>query len=140
MDNILQPILAELDPSVVYIVVAVFAVLLVLTIIKKAIKLAIIVAIITGCIFMLAPMAEDFQEKYSFTVESDQLIIKTGGREYKLNNPTAIKEAKLVYTGKQTIDVKIKYTDTNLNFTIPVFMGEGIKDFLEQYDIPYKVE
>lgn len=140
MDNLLQPILAELDPTVVYIVVGLFAVLLILTVIKKAVKLALIVAIIMGCVFMLAPMAEDFQEKYSVVTETDQILIKVDGREYEINNPTAIKEAKLVYTGKQTIDVKIKYTDTNLNFNVPVFMGEGIKEFFEKHNIAYKVE
>lgn len=140
MDNMLQPILAELDPNIVYLVVAVFAVLLVLTVIKKAIKLTIIVAVITGCVFMLAPMAEDFQERYQFTVEDSQVILKVDGREYIIDNPTNIKEAKLVYTGKQTIDVVIKYTDTNLGFTVPVFMGDTIKDFFEEYDVKYKVE
>lgn len=140
MSNMLQPILAGLDPKVVYAVVVLFAIIIILAIVKKAAKIAIFMTILTACIYLLAPAAKDFQQNYSINVDKGAVHIVTDGQEYTIDDFAKIKEAKLVYNGKQEIDVKIKYADTFLNFTVPVFMGDTIKDYFDSHDVAYEVE
>lgn len=140
MENMLQPILAELDPKVVYIVVAMFALLVVLAIVKKALKIAIVVAVFGSCIFLLAPAAKEFQSNFKINTEQGAIHLLSEGQEYTIDNFANIKKATLIYNGKQQIEVDIEYNESFLNFTVPAFMGEQIKEFFDSHDVKYKIQ
>lgn len=140
MSSMLEPFLAELDPTIVYIVIGLFAVLLLITIIKKAIKFTIVVAAIIACLVLVVPMAQDFQSKYQFDIKDGAAHLVTEGQEVIVGELDKIKEVKFTYNGLNGVDVKIKYTDTNMGFTVPSFLAESLQEYFDKYNIDYKIE
>lgn len=140
MTSMLEPILAELDPRILWVIVGLFVALLIITLIKKAIKLTLTVACIIAALMILMPMAEDFQSKYNFDIEDGKAYITTEGQEFIIEELSKVKEAKFIYNGINGVDVSIKYTDTNMNFNVPSFLAESIQEYFDKYDIPYKIE
>lgn len=140
MTSMLEPFLAELDPSVVWIVIALFVALLLITIIKKAIKFTIIVACLIAGLVLVIPVAEDFQSKYQFEITDGEAHITTEGQELIVGELSKIKSVKFTYSGLNGVDVNIKYTDTNMSFTVPSFLAESLQEYFDKYDIDYKIE
>lgn len=140
MISMLEPFLAELDTSVVLIVIALFSVLLIITMIKKAIKFTIAVAIIIAGLIFVIPMAQDFQSKYSFEIENGKAIIVTEGQRLIVDELDKIEEVTFTYNGLQGVNVKIKYTGNSMSATIPSFLAESLQKYFDKYAISYKIE
>ena len=140
MTSMLEPLLAELDPKIIWIIVGLFVALLIITLIKKAIKLTLTVACVIVALMILTPMAEDFQSKYKFDIADGKAYITAEGQEFIIEELNKVKDAKFVYNGLNGVDVSIKYTDTNMNFNVPSFLAESIQEYFDKYDIPYKIE
>lgn len=140
MISMFEPFLAELDPTIVYIVIALFAVLLLITVIKKAIKFTIIVACIIAGLVLVVPVAQDFQSKYSFDIKNGAAHVMTEGHELIVGELDKIKSVKFTYNGLNGVDVDIKYTDTNMKFNVPSFLAESLQEYFDKYQINYKIE
>lgn len=140
MLSMFEPFLAELDPMIVWVVIGLFAVLLLITIIKKAIKFTIIVAAIIAGLVLVVPVAQDFQSKYQFEITDGKAVVVTDGQQVIVDNVGKIDKVTFTYNGLNGVDVEIKYTDTRMNFNVPSFLAESLQSYFDKYDIKYKIE
>lgn len=140
MSSLIQPILAELDPTIVMIVIAMFVVLLIITIIKKAIKFVIMTTVIIGVLILSIPAAKSFQENYNFEIKDNAAYIISQGQDYVIDDIGKIKSATFIYNGLNGVDVQIKYIDTNFSINLPSFMAESLQKFFDKYGIAYKIQ
>ena len=140
MLSMFEPFLAELDPMIVWVVIGLFAVLLLITVIKKAIKFTIIVAAIIAGLVLVIPVAQDFQSKYQFEIADGKAMVVTDGQQVIIDNIGKVENVVFTYNGLNGVDVSIKYTDTNMKFNVPSFLAESIQEYFDKYDIKYKIE
>lgn len=138
MTDMFAPILSELNPTYVWIFVGICAILVVLSIVKKAIKLALIVGLIGLCVSVVAPWAQDFQEKYKINFDNGALVMKVNGEDFRLDKE-AIKSMQLVNDGFGNYSLGITYDDGLQTIGLPTFMTNTIKEFADRYSIPIEV-
>lgn len=139
MTTMLEPILGTLDTRIVMVFVGIMAICIVLSLIKKAFKVAIIVAILAILVSMLVPLANEFQEKYKFSLEDGIVSITLDGQEYTIDRL----ECESIYLENKGMDgyaLVIQMEEGVFQVTIPRFMLESMQNFAERYNIPLDVK
>ena len=148
LESLKNQFLGSLDPKIVYVCLAVLAVLIILTLIKKAIKIAIVLAILGVVIYSVVPMAKNFQNDYKFSIDSKGVLTVTvEGKELVLDNTEKrfdddIRVDKLEVKRESSGEyaLKIYYTDgTAQAFTVPGFMRTNLINYLDKHGFKYKV-
>ena len=142
MDNLVAPILAELDTNLVIVIAILMVILLAVAIwvIKKITKMIIFLACVVLCLVFVVPAASSFQEKYSFSVEDNNITIVSDGQEYTLGNLGEIKDITMVYNGMQGVNISIKYDDSSLDIEVPVFINNLLKEYLDSRNVDYVIK
>jgi hypothetical protein len=140
MSSLVEPFLAELDTKVVLVMICAFAILLALTILKRALKLAIFVGVVIAALFLVIPVAQDFQKNYHFEIENGKANIVSEGQNVTVDDLDNIKKVKFVYNGLNGVDVHITYKDTSMSFNVPSFLAESLQDYFDSYHITYEIQ
>ena len=142
MDNLVAPILAELDTNLVIAIAVLMIILLAVSIwvIKKVTKMVIFLACVVICLVFVVPAASSFQEKYNFSVEDNNITIISDGQEYTLGNLGEIKDITMVYNGMQGVNINIKYKDSSLDIEVPVFINNLLKEYLDSRNMDYVIK
>lgn len=138
MTDMLAPILSEIEPTYIWMLVGICAIVLLLSLLKKAVKLAITVLIIGLCATAVVPWAQNFQEKYQIRVEDGALAMKIDGEDFFIDRE-GIKSMQLVNDGFGNYSLGITYKDGLQTIKLPTFMTNTIKEFAERYYIPIEV-
>lgn len=150
LESLKGQLLGTLDPKIVYLCLAMIAVLIILTIIKKAIKFAVVLVVFAVAMYSLVPMAKDFQNNYKFSVDSDGVLtITVGGKDLVLDNS----EPENKYDDESRVEkltvqkqsdgdyyLNIVYTDgSTQKFEVPSFMRSNLINYLNKQEYDYKL-
>lgn len=140
--------LSELDPKIVIVCIVILAVAFILSLVKKAIHMAIVVAVlILGCTFII-PKATEFQKNYKiYTNEDEVMVIVVNGKEYKFGDERGDKERIPIdhiemtkqKNGDYVINIKYGNNQGNYAFTIPSYMRDTIKSYIDKYGYELKL-
>lgn len=136
----MEQMLGNLDPNVVYVCIAVLVVGIILTLIKKAFFLAIIMVVLFMGATMLIPMAKEFQENYSIGINDDeQLEMVVNGKTFTFGGEdNGIQDINIERkkTGEYTLE--IKYEDGGIaTFTAPGYMRDTIIKYIKNNGFKY---
>lgn len=138
MTSMLEPILGQVDPTVLWVFIGIMAVCVVLSIIKKAIKIAVTVALIASLATVIAPLAQEFQENYKFEIVDSTAILKIKGEEFRLSRDEC-KDIRLENKGSKGYSLIVDTKNGKLDIIIPTFMMTSMRDFADKYGIPVSV-
>ncbi|MBR1453448.1 MAG: hypothetical protein IJ593_02220 [Lachnospiraceae bacterium] len=152
IDSIKDQLLSTLDPNIVYMCVAVLAVLVILALVKKAFKIAAVIVVIAILFGFIAPMATEYQKNFSITSEDGVLTLTVNGEQYVLNtkevkdkygevdNSDKILNVEMQRLASGEYTLTIKYADGNIGkFDVPGFMRSPIISFLDKYNVKHKL-
>lgn len=139
--SMMNEMLSTLDPKIVYICIAVLAVLALITLIKKAFVMAAIIAIIAVGAYAIVPIAKDFQENFSISInDENQLVIVAEGNEFILGGEEQIIK-KIEIERQQSGDylMKVFYGDQSSVgiFTVPSYMRDTLLKFINKMEYQY---
>lgn len=125
--------LSALDPNVLKLCAAVLGALAILSLIKRAVKLGIFIAVLAVGSALILPAVQDFQEKYSVSVENDQLIMVIDGQELRLGAGN-IKSMSLEKDAAGAYVVRVVYKDTQTpaSIQIPAFMRGVVGEYIKR--------
>lgn len=139
MTSMLEPILGQLDRRVIILFIAIMAVGIILALIKKVFKIVFVLGAFVAIALLIMPMAEDFQERYQFSLANGELSITVDGEEYTIDR-LECKEITVTNLGLDGgYSLSANLGDEVLNIKIPVFMVSSIEGFADRYDIPIKI-
>ena len=138
MSSILEPILGSLEPWAIYVFIAMMAVCLILSVIKKVFKITALVSVLIIIAIIILPMANDFQDRYGFSVEDGVANIKMQGQVYKLDSKlTKSIEMKDNGSGDYLLIAPSVDNEGTLNVLVAKWMLDPIKEFADRYGIKF---
>ena len=141
MKLVMEPLLAELDIKLVYILAGILLVLAVLAIIKKVVKLGIIILIVALAVTTLGPKAKQIQENLNIKVADGVVSVTLDGMEYNLDREV-IKEIRMesgLSIGKYKVTTTLNNGADGVSFDLPLFMGDTVKQFAVKNRIKLEV-
>lgn len=142
IESIMNNVLGNIDPMVLYICAGVLVITFLLALIKKVISIVIITGVLVlGCLF-LVPQVLDYQANFSVGVNEDnQLEIMVDGKSFSLGGEESdIVEIVLERRSDGWYDVKTETTEGSRgSFPVPGFMRSPIVTYLERNDTEYKI-
>lgn len=144
MESMLAPILQEVDTRILIGFAVVMGILVVVTLIKKAVKLSAVVAAFAAIAIAIVPAANDFQEKYKFNIVDGAAVFSIEGTDYKIDKRTVdnIEMENTGFSGYKTVITFLGNegeASSNITLNIPTFMVSSIRDFADKQDIKIKV-
>lgn len=74
-------LLINMDPKTWYILAGLCAILLIISIIKKAIKLGVVILITIIMFLMTGPQAKDIHKSYNIQIDSDTITVTLDGQQ-----------------------------------------------------------
>lgn len=150
LESLKGQFLGTLDPKIVYLCLAMIAVLIILTIIKKAIKFAVVLVVFAVAMYSLVPMAKDFQNNYKFSVDSDgvltitvdgkDLVLDNSEPESKYDDESRVEKLTVQKQSDGDYHLNIVYTDgSTQKFEVPGFMRSNLINYLNKQEYDYKL-
>lgn len=150
LESLKGQLLGTLEPNIVYLCLAMIAVLIVLTLIKKAIKFAVVLVVFAVAMYSLVPMAKDFQNNYKFSVDSDgvltitvdgkDLVLDNSEPESKYDDESRVEKLTVQKQSDGDYHLNIVYTDgSTQKFVVPSFMRSNLINYLNKQEYDYKL-
>lgn len=141
VDRLMNDFLGNIDPTVLYICIAILVICLIISLIKKAVTFVItVVVIILGLVF-LVPQVTSYQENFNIGINEDnQLEIMVDGNEIVFGNSddATISEIEIERETNGWYTVTSNYTDGSVGtFSVPGFMRDPVVNFIDSLGIEY---
>lgn len=130
-------ILSQINPVVIYIVVAILLVSMILALVKRVIKIAVIVFAVACMVMFLGPIATEFQKNNSINVTSSEVDLKVSGTSYKITKKD-LSSIDLVSKGISGYNITVNYKNGVSTFIVPGYMESAIKTFADKNSITVK--
>lgn len=150
LESLKGQLLGSLDEKIVYLCLAVIVVLIIITLIKKAIKFAVVLVVFAVAMYLLVPIAKDFQNNYKFNVDSDgvltitadgkDLVLDNSEPESRYDNKARVEKLTIQKQSDGDYHLNIEYTDRSTQkFVIPSFMRSNLINYLNKQEYDYKL-
>ena len=135
-------ILSQLDPNIIYVCVGIMVVTLIIAIIKRAVKIALVITVVSVLVYSLAPMASEYQDKFSIHVgEGNVLEMNIDGHEYKVGGEdSGIKSTEFERLSDGNYNLKIMFQNGEIQYIeVPGFMRDAVVKYFDTNEITNKL-
>lgn len=144
MSIFIDQMLGSIDPMIIYVCVFMLAFVAVLSIIKKVIWLGICILVLAAGVYVIAPMAKEYQENFSIYVndETNALVMVIDGREISIggeyDDEIGINDIDIERLSSGEYELVIKYNNNEISkFQVPGFMRKPIVNYLNKNSYEY---
>lgn len=141
IERVMDNVLGNIDPMVIYICVGVLALCLVISIVKKMISFVFVTGILILGLIFLVPQVTSYQENFNIGVNEDnQLVITVDGNQLILGGEdSGISDIDIERQQNGWYELVISYDDESSigRFSVPGFMRAPVLGFLDKSEIEY---
>ena len=133
--SFLSALYSVLDPTLLKGGITVLALLVVLSIVKKAVKLAVFIAIVAIGVSFLLPVARELREKYSISMDGEQLVMVVDGQTIRIGGDAdLIRDMTLAKNTDGAYIVTVVYGSPGgkTSFEIPPFMRWAFQAYIDR--------
>lgn len=132
--------MSQVDTKVLYIVAAIVGISLILALIKKAAGLAIVLAVLLIVTGVGIPKVNEFQEKFSISMEESVLKLKINGEEMTVNTGNIDKIKITAYGLSEHVVSFSNSYGGQTKVSVPSYMTPIIQEIFENKDVDIEVE
>lgn len=112
-------IISNINPIIIYIIIALLLIGMLIALFKKALKTAVTIIVIIILFTFLGPILKNFQDRYNIKIDGESLEITLDGKTTNIEN---------IY---EIDDIKVENTETTSDTTVTFIYSDGTEKVVE---------